>query len=964
MAQAPIPVEVFCCYSHADEVWLRKLEDHLSPLRQQGLISLWHDRLIAPGVNWARTIDTHLETASIILLLVSADFLASEYCYSVEMKRALEREAAGEARVVPILVRPVDWKGTPFAHLQALPTNAKPLSTWKKQETALASITAGILRAIEDVPRLSATDLSPIWTIPYSRNPFFLGRDGLLSQIHSQLQAGQVTALSQPQAINGLGGVGKTQIAVEYACQHCKDYQAVLWIYADTQDSLVSGYVAIARRLNLPEKDEQNQTEVVQAVKQWLSDHTGWLLILDNADELKVAYEFLPSAPKGHILLTTRAHATGTRANRIEVESMLPDVGALFLLRRAKLLALNAQLADAAVAAVATAREICVEMGGLPLALDQAGAYIEETQCGLTDYQQLYRTRRALLLKRRGDLADDDHPESVATTLSLSFEKVEQKCPPAGALLRLCAFLSSDPIPEEIITHGVVYLGEPPIEPDLLREVAFDEELRDKAIAALGAYSLIHRNPRTQTLLLHRLVQAVARDALPAQEGREWMLRAILAVAFTFPKVKFGQWAVCERWIPHALVCATWIKREQLIFPLAASMLNDTGSYLNEQGKYEQAEPLLKQALSIREQQLRPGHSDIAESLNNLGWLYFLQGKDEQAEPLLKRALLIFEQDSGPEHPDTVQILTNLAALYEVQGKYAEAEPLLERVLATQEQYLGSGHLDTAPSLNHLANLYEKWEKYEKAESLYLRALAIYQQQLGAHPDTALCFTNLATLSKNQGEYWKTALLYRTALAIYEQMSGPMHPEAVTPLNNLGSLYADGEEYEEAELLYLRALSITEQRFAPEHPDTAQSLNNLGRLYDKWGKYEQAEGLYVRALSIREQQLRPEHPDIAESLNNLGWLHARQGKYEQAEPLLKRALTIREQQLGIEHSNTGTSLSNLARLYQAQGKDEEAKRLFKRELSLFELQFGSEHLYTQAVRGAYALLLGLDPKDL
>src|ERR1700736_3934201 len=134
MAEASTPVEVFCCYSHADEAWLRKLETHLSLLQRQGLISLWHDRLIAPGTDWAKSIDTYLETASVILLLVSADFLASDYCYSLEMKRALERQESGEAQVVPILVRPVDWKGAPFAHLQALPTDARPIASWRSKE--------------------------------------------------------------------------------------------------------------------------------------------------------------------------------------------------------------------------------------------------------------------------------------------------------------------------------------------------------------------------------------------------------------------------------------------------------------------------------------------------------------------------------------------------------------------------------------------------------------------------------------------------------------------------------------------------------------------------------------------------------------------------------------------------------------------------------------------------------------
>src|SRR5436305_9620484 len=134
MNEVLTPVEIFCSYAIADEAWWKKLETHLSLLRRQGLVSFWHGRLITAGTDWAKAIDTHLETASVILLLVSADFFASDYCYGVEMQRALERQKAGEARVVPILVRPVDWKSAPFAHLQALPSDAKPIASWRSKE--------------------------------------------------------------------------------------------------------------------------------------------------------------------------------------------------------------------------------------------------------------------------------------------------------------------------------------------------------------------------------------------------------------------------------------------------------------------------------------------------------------------------------------------------------------------------------------------------------------------------------------------------------------------------------------------------------------------------------------------------------------------------------------------------------------------------------------------------------------
>jgi len=152
------PIELFCSYAHEDESLLQKLETHLSMLKRQGLISTWYDRQITAGTQWARAIDAHLNSASVILLLISPDFFASDYCYGIEMMRALARHKANEARVIPILLRPVDWKGAPFAHLQALPTNAKPITTWSNRDEAFANVVTGIRRAIEDLAQLSASD--------------------------------------------------------------------------------------------------------------------------------------------------------------------------------------------------------------------------------------------------------------------------------------------------------------------------------------------------------------------------------------------------------------------------------------------------------------------------------------------------------------------------------------------------------------------------------------------------------------------------------------------------------------------------------------------------------------------------------------------------------------------------------------------------------------------------------------
>ncbi|MBA2394055.1 MAG: toll/interleukin-1 receptor domain-containing protein, partial [Ktedonobacteraceae bacterium] len=228
MSDRPILIEIVCLYAPEDKLLFQDLETHLSPLKRQGLITIWHDHLISPGSDREQATRTHLEVASLILLLISADFIRSDYCYSVEMKRALQRHEAKEARVIPILLRPVDYKGGPFERLAVLPTDAKSITDWPNRDAAFADTAAGIRRAIEDLPFLVAstshTALPALWNIPYRRNPFFIGRDEILSRLHAQLQSGQATALSQsPQAISGLGGIGKTQVATEYAYRYCQE---------------------------------------------------------------------------------------------------------------------------------------------------------------------------------------------------------------------------------------------------------------------------------------------------------------------------------------------------------------------------------------------------------------------------------------------------------------------------------------------------------------------------------------------------------------------------------------------------------------------------------------------------------------------------------------------------------------------------------------------------------------------
>ena len=284
----------------------------------------------------------------------------------------------------------------------------------------------------------------------------------MLAQLQEALAAHGRAVLS------GLGGIGKTQASVEYAQQHLTEYAYAFWAKADLRESLISGYMRIAELLKLPElkasdhsreslisddvrieellklpePKDNDQTLAVASVKRWLNSHEGWLLILDNADDIQMASEFIPAGNNGHVILTTCARAVGAIAGRVEIREMGIEEGALFILRRAKYIAETASLEAATEADRATAKEITTQLDGLPLALDQAAAYIEETACGLSGYLELYRDYAPELLRRRGVLASD-HPDPVASTWALSFEKIEKPIP----LQRNCCSFARSCIP-------------------------------------------------------------------------------------------------------------------------------------------------------------------------------------------------------------------------------------------------------------------------------------------------------------------------------------------------------------------------------------------------------------------------------------------------------------------------------------------------------------------------------------
>jgi tetratricopeptide (TPR) repeat protein len=802
------PPTVFISYSHdsqehADRVLA--LSDHL---RADGIDCILDQYEDSPPEGFPRWMDRQIRDADYVIMICTPTYyrrvmgeeepgtghgVAWE---STQIYQYIYNAGTLNTRFIPVLLEgahesaiPTPWQGVKqyrpktkdgyedlYRRLTGQPLTPKPaLGTLRKMQPRAR--TQDFVDATPD-----KRPLEVIENVPYARNPYFTGRENVLHDLHEALSRDSATALTQGYAISGLGGIGKTQTAVEYTYRYRSEYHFIFWTRADTEVALQAGCVEMAKLLDLPEKDATNPADTVQAVRHWL-EHTGeWLLIFDNADTPEMLKVYYPRTPRGHILLTSRAQLFDTLgiARPLALETMQPDEALSFLYTRTA-------RAQSDPAEKRAAEHLAAELGYLPLALEQAAAYITAKTARFQDYLASYLKQRLALLNE-AQPKTGEYPASVAKTWALNFQEVE-KDPVAADILRVSAFLSPDAIPLELLTDGASQLG-----PVLVGALATAEDplALNKALEPLTRYSLIRRDVDAQTYSIHRMVQEVVKDQVGVKRQAQWAERVVRAVEQSFPEVNHLTWTRCERSIPHVLLCAAQMDHWNMTFPEARALLYQAGYYFYQRGQFWEAEPLWKNALAMCEQVLGPEDPDTLGYLNNLAELYRNQGKYEQAEPLYQRALETRERVLGPEHPDTLSSLNNLAGLYWNQGQYELAEPLIQRALETRERVLGPEHPDTARTLYNLANLYHVQGKDEQAEPLYQRALAID-----------------------------------------EKVYGQDHPEVATDLNSLALLYADQGKDEQAEPLYQRALAIREQVFGSDHPLTTQVRENYAKLLEK-----------------------------------------------------------------------------------------------------------------------------------
>ncbi len=809
----------------------------------------------------------------------------------------------------------INFKLSQEALAEAIGTTARSISRWEHNQAfpqkyyrerlcEVLQCTPEELFGASNEEQWIVSQSIPLWHVPYPRNPYFTGREAILRQLHEELHAKHQVALTQSYVVCGIGGIGKTQTALEYVYRFRRDYQALLWVRAETHETLMSDYRALAYLFQLSEKESSDQNFLREAVKRWFQNHIGWLLVFDNVEDLELLNGMLPDTSQGHVLITKRSQIMGALGSHINLQKMEVREGMLFLLKRARFLRPGHLLEAAPLSLLTQAKAIVDLLDGFPLALDQAGAYIEETTCSLSDYLDRYTTQRAILLNNRGTVSSH-HPASVTTTLSLSFQQVERIFPPAAELLRLCAFLHAEAIPEAFIIQAEGALG------PVLHSLSVNPLLWDAAVKVLRQFSLLHREPELRTLSIHRLLQVIIQDGMNEDERKQWIKWIIQAMLQIFPDYRnimsydIGRQSSYQWYLPHVLACATSIKEWDITSLEAGELLYRVGNYLQFWGDYPQAVLLLLQALRLTEKLLGTEHTTVALYLNELAHVYRNVMQHTQSEACFMRSLAIREKVKGPNHPEVADSLLGLSCLFIQRGKYAQAEAFAQRALAIEEQVSGSSHHKIAIILNALGESCILQSKYVQAEQLLIRAMKTYEKTLSKdHLLLAPCLKNLGYLYYTQKHYTKATIFYQKTLYIYEQRLGPYHPYMANALKRLGNISFVDKRYQEAKGFYRRAFMIYKKLSVPDYFHAAYTLIDLGEVYLAQDCQHLVKRCLQRALTMLEQKIQidqGDHQDLVRCFLFVGNHLATQGELVRAQSYYQRALVVGEQLLGSDH---------------------------------------------------------------
>ncbi|KAI9823617.1 MAG: hypothetical protein M1832_002398 [Thelocarpon impressellum] len=798
----------------------------------------------------------------------------------------------------------------------------------------------------------------PIVILPFPRNPDVVVRKSIFKELDEKLPG---HTKQQSAAVWGLGGTGKTQIALEYAYRrHESTGCSVFWVHAANTERFEEDYRKIADKAGLP--SELKGDELFEQVEQWLRAQENWLLVLDNVDDLDLfsagfqgasagpndpkppeLLRFVPSGLHGSILWTTRDESIKGRLVSLKQEinaNTMDEEDALAMLQGLGHLSNAPERRAEQLKLVNTLEK-------LPLAIAQAGAYLRQyPEISLESYIVDFSSGQLLGEEFLDRFRDSRMPNSVLRTWHLSMKKIGAISSDSAKILNASAFFDSEGIPFEFLRHT-------------LGEHATDHTTMT-AIGLLKRFSFLqahqHNGQSSKTYQLHLLVALAIRQSLSEHEKQACATRAISVVAELFPRDWMRkEWTKCREYLPHAL--AVLGRRQQgSPTPEAALLLRKVAHHYMELGEHEPALSCCNQSLEMFRV------LDGAESAGYLGSKRVLaeieveRGNYDIAVKLSSEVLGERRANLGERDPDIAESMTDVAEVDYYLGRWDEAETLCQHVLRTPVRMRD---LDKSSTMNCLATVFYQQGRLPEAEKLLRDVVEMRQKLIGdRHPETHLALANLAAVVSAQSRWAEAENLERKVLLFRLETLGEKHHDTLRAMANLAVTVGEQGRRKEAVELERKLLDFRLAKLGDSHPDTLYAMRNLGVTLGHLGEREEAERIAEEVLTRRRKRLGNKHPDTIRSMTDLAVCYAVDQRWEQAQKLQAEALELSQEILGREHPETAYTLANLAVNVSNQGKRKEAAEMQEKVLRMRRAMYGDMHLETATAKANLAMTCG------
>jgi TIR domain/Tetratricopeptide repeat/CobQ/CobB/MinD/ParA nucleotide binding domain/NB-ARC domain len=973
--------EVLLSYAPEDRMWADWIE---SVLTRSGFRVLPRStvgqELGTPGRNWS---EREFEIASRAIVVLSAAYMRSPKARAVWEAMSAADAASTRRQLIPIKVGDV--------RLTAPFTDRKPVDLARLDADQAAAV---LLRAFDrptelarrpdiqsDEPRFPGT-VPPIWNVP-TRNVGFTGRGATLEQLRDKLTGGGM-AVVLAQALYGLGGVGKTQVALEYAHRFKADYDLVWWVLSERADEVSLALADLAGRLGLPVSD--NVVERADAAREALRrDIAGrWLLVFDNADDPKELEPFLPSG-SGHVIITSRNQAWTKSAEPLEVDVFTRQESIAHLMRHVPEL----NPGDAA--------DVAAALGDLPIAIDQASAWLEQTGMPAATYVEQLETQATLITALK---QPSDFPMPAVATWNLSLERLQQRSPAAVRLLQLLAFFSAGPISMTLLYSDQMIDSLLPFDETLSEKFLIGRVIRD-----ISRFALFKIDQGANSVQIHRLVQAVIRSQMTeedqaaachevhrilvgarpgrgdtddpenwprynliwphlvpsrAEECGEERTRQLL-IDWVRYLWKHGDFEQCLRLVARLEII--WTQMLGPDHPQLLYLRFHVANVLRSQGRFSEARDLDTYVLEKQREVLAPDHPHILMTAGGLAADLRALGDFEQALSLDKETYERFKDVFGEDYPRTLAAANNLAVSYRLVGDCLTARHHDEETLARRRSVLGSDHPETLFSAANLACDMREAGALRESVDLLRVTYSKYRTVLGDDSLDALrTAKSLAVSLRKTGAQAAAMDLTQQTYDRYLDRYDRGSPDALSCALNLACDYSALDEKPRARELAVDVRTAYQASLGGDHPYTLVAANNLVTYLRGTGELAEARQLAGETLAVLRSRLGDGHPFTLSCATNLANCLADCEDLAQAEALERDTIGRLQRKLGLRHPDTLVCEANLAVTLHAAGRHEEAELARARVLDEFSQVLGPQHPNVTLLQGWQRISCDLEPQ--